>query len=592
MKQSSTNLKTLKYYASENWRHKWMFSASVGTWITGMLLQKLALPLIAATAFNEILSRQNSGSLDWDILVRPILLFVLTAAVSQALIDSGLLLLSKLETKVIALLHARIFERLTKFSMQFYNDTFSGALVNQTNRFVTGYVTLTDTFVINITQLVVFVVFASVVLFYYSPLIGGTVFVWSLIFLLVNVILTRRRIPYSKARAAADSKVTAHLADSVANISTIKTFAAEQSELDSYSRVATKRARIGYDYWIKTIKNDAVFGILMSLLQILVLVVSVWALMNNNIQVGTLVLAQVYIAQIISFLWGLSNIAKNVEQSLSDASEMTEILELQPDINDPLHPEPSRIKQGEIAFDNVTFFYGKNNKRPLFQGLNLHIQPGEKVGLVGHSGGGKTTITKLLLRIVDIQEGTIAIDNQDITAITQRDLRKHIAYVPQEPLLFHRTLAENIRYGKPNASQKEIEHVAKMAHAHEFIKELPEGYETLVGERGVKLSGGQRQRIAIARAMLKNAPILVLDEATSALDSESEALIQDALWKLMEGRTAIVIAHRLSTIQKMDRIVVMDNGRIAEQGTHNELIAQKGIYADLWAHQSGGFLEE
>ncbi len=233
-----------------------------------------------------------------------------------------------------------------------------------------------------------------------------------------------------------------------------------------------------------------------------------------------------------------------------------------------------------------------DEKKPLFCGFNLAIASGEKVGLVGHSGGGKSSVTRLLLRFMDIQGGQILIDDQDISKITQDDLRGHIAYVPQEPLLFHRSIAENIAYGKPDAKKSEVEQAAKLAHAHEFIKDLPSGYDTLVGERGVKLSGGQRQRVAIARAMLKDAPILVLDEATSALDSESEKLIQDALWKLMEGRTAIVIAHRLSTIQRMDRIVVLEDGEIVEQGSHKELLEKDGVYARLWAHQSGGFLED
>jgi ATP-binding cassette subfamily B protein len=239
----------------------------------------------------------------------------------------------------------------------------------------------------------------------------------------------------------------------------------------------------------------------------------------------------------------------------------------------------------------MTFRHGEA-KKTLFNNLNLHVKSGEKVGLVGHSGSGKTTLAWILLRFKDIESGSITIDGQDISAITQNDLRLQITYVPQEPLLFHRSLSENISYGRPEATQQEIEAIAKMAHAHEFIKDLPDGYDTLVGERGVKLSGGQRQRVAIARAMLKNAPILVLDEATSALDSESEALIQDGLWKLMEGRTAIVVAHRLSTVQKMDRIVVMEKGKIVEEGSHAELIHKNGVYAKLWTRQSGGFLED
>jgi len=252
------------------------------------------------------------------------------------------------------------------------------------------------------------------------------------------------------------------------------------------------------------------------------------------------------------------------------------------------------VRQGAISIQNVVFDHEEKDSpnAALFNNFNLEIKPGEKIGLVGRSGSGKTTVTRLLLRFMDIDSGKISIDEQNITAITQSDLRSAISYVPQEPLLFHRSLSENIAYGRPDATTEQITQAAKNAHADEFIRTLTDGYETLVGERGVKLSGGQRQRVAIARAMIKDAPILVLDEATSALDSESEILIQDALWKLMEGKTAIVIAHRLSTIQKMDRIVVMDKGTIVEQGSHKELLAKNGVYAKLWAHQSGGFIEE
>jgi ATP-binding cassette subfamily B protein len=280
-----------------------------------------------------------------------------------------------------------------------------------------------------------------------------------------------------------------------------------------------------------------------------------------------------------------------IEQALSDAAEMTEILGVELEVKDPKNPKRMHVTKGEITFTNVNFTHD-GSRESLFSNFTLLVAPGEKIGLVGHSGSGKTSLTKLLLRFVDIEGGTIAIDGQNIAQVAQADLRSHIAYVPQEPLLFHRTLSQNIAYGKPDATAGEIEAAAKMAHAHEFITTLPKGYQTMVGERGVKLSGGQRQRIAIARAILKNAPIIVLDEATSALDSESEKLIQDALKKLMHGRTTIVIAHRLSTIQNMDRIVVLEDGTIAQQGTHAELLKQGGTYADLWKHQSGGFLED
>jgi ATP-binding cassette subfamily B protein len=261
-----------------------------------------------------------------------------------------------------------------------------------------------------------------------------------------------------------------------------------------------------------------------------------------------------------------------------------------PKIEDPDNPVSIPQDAGTIDINAMSF---SHDKTKLFKDFNLHIKQGEKIGLVGHSGSGKTSLTKLLLRFENVDDGSIEINNVNINDVAQDELRHVISYVPQEPLLFHRSLSENISYGKNQATEDEIILAAKNANAHEFIKDLPDGYDTLVGERGVKLSGGQRQRVAIARAMLKDAPILVLDEATSALDSESEQLIQDALWKLMKGRTAIVIAHRLSTIQKMDRIIVLDNGRILEEGSHTELLKKKnGHYARLWKHQSGGFLQD
>jgi len=265
-------------------------------------------------------------------------------------------------------------------------------------------------------------------------------------------------------------------------------------------------------------------------------------------------------------------------------------MQIQPTVLDSDKPRelPSNPKQ--IHFENVAFSYGLDQTANAVDDFNLTISAGERVGLIGYSGAGKTTITKLILRFMDIQKGTIKIDGIDIKQVKQSELINKISYVPQEPLLFHRTIKENIAYGKPDASDQEIIKAAKLAYVDEFVAQLPNKYETMVGERGVKLSGGQRQRVAIARAILKDAPILVLDEATSSLDSQSEKYIQDALWKLMKGRTSLVIAHRLSTINHMEKIVVMDRGKIVQTGTHKQLLDQKGIYADLWQHQSGGYI--
>ena len=283
--------------------------------------------------------------------------------------------------------------------------------------------------------------------------------------------------------------------------------------------------------------------------------------------------------------------ARNVENLLSDAEEMTLLLEQKETVTEPIKPEKLRMTKGSIEFRDVSFGYGDQSQAELlFNGLSLHINAGESVGLVGASGGGKTTITKLLLRFMDVHKGAITIDGQNVASIRQGDLHNTIAYVPQEPILFHRSVFENIAYGQAGSTKRHVYAAARKAHAHDFIKTLPQGYDTLVGERGIKLSGGQRQRIAIARAMLKQAPILLLDEATSALDSTSEQAIQAALKRVMRGRTSIVIAHRLSTLQAMDRIIVIDEGNMIEQGTHQELLNNKGAYARLWQHQSLGFL--
>ncbi len=586
----STTIKTLKLYLQENLHFKRYFLGASAFWTIGMLLQKLILPLIVAAAFDKIIQNQAS-TLSWSMFTKYLVGLGVMILASQLFIDGGLVLLTKLEVSVMPRLYNRIYTKLLNQSMHFHNNSFSGSLVSQSNRFVNAYTTVTDTFVLNFSQLFVLIFFSSIILAIYAPPIALTIVIWAIVFITTNVILTKQRIKASRARAKADTVLTGYLADSVSNVGAVKTFANEPYEEKNFNRLAQDKARKNYRYWMMTIKNDAAFGMLMGVLQLLVLIVSIALVKNQIITAGILLLSQVYITQIIASLWGLSGIVKNLEQNLSDAGEMTEILEEDIAVIDAPRAKKLTAPQGAIDFKDVVFTHADNSDT-LFNGLSLSIKPGEKIGLVGSSGGGKTTITKLLMRFMDIEDGTIAIDGHNIADVTQASLRRHIAYVPQEPILFHRSLSENIWYGNDKASEAEIKKAAKFAHADDFIRQLPNGYETMVGERGVKLSGGQRQRIAIARAMVKDAPILVLDEATSALDSESELLIQDALWKLMKGRTAIVIAHRLSTIQKMDRIVVLDNGTILEEGTHQELVKKKGKYAELWNHQSGGFLED
>ncbi|MEI6237075.1 MAG: ABC transporter ATP-binding protein, partial [Candidatus Saccharibacteria bacterium] len=385
----------------------------------------------------------------------------------------------------------------------------------------------------------------------------------------------------------------ARLADNLTNMSNIKYFAREKYETKQFNRITQKLA--DSQYWDWGI-GEIIFawqGLLAIVFEIVVFWLSLYLVANHKIDLGQLVLVQLYTGNVIYNLWNVPRMVRRVESAFADSAEMTEILYTEPEITDTPDALVCSIKDGSINFEDVSFCHKDAlDNDPLFRNVNLDVKAGEKVGLAGPSGGGKTTLTKILLRLADIDAGQITIDGQNIAKLKQTDLRQAITYVPQEPILFHRSLLDNIRYGKPSASTQEIIEAAKRAHADDFINKLPEGYNTMVGERGVKLSGGQRQRVAIARAMLKNSPILVLDEATSALDSESEKLIQDALWKLMQGRTAIVVAHRLSTIQKLDRIIVLDGGNITEQGTHQTLLDKNGTYAKLWAHQSGGFIED
>lgn len=587
-----THIKTLAIYWRENMRHPGLFLGCSFMWLAGITLQRLVLTLIAARALNKLVHIQSYANIDyWHEFGSYLVAFIVVGITAQILVDTALLLLSKLTTIVRPRLQNHSFSWLLKQSIGFHANTFAGALVNQASKFSASYNVLTDTFVLTIVKMLVTVVVATVIVAFYSPIIAMAMAAWTVLFVWLNLILVKRRMRYSKIAARAETVVTAHLADAMGNISAIKSFGAEDQEEVLHAAKTKDRALKRLKAWMIALQGDIILGMLMTLLQFGTLALSIYGVIHHMIDIGTLLLIQVYITQIIAELWNLSNVTRSLEQALTDADEMTEILAIKPEVTDIEKPKTISTQSGGIIFDAVTFTHDGSDDA-LFNNFSLTIKPGEKIGLVGHSGSGKTTLTRLLLRFSDIDSGSITIDGQNIADVAQADLRRHIAYVPQEPLLFHRTLRENIAYGNPNATDEQVRDAARKAYADEFISQLPDGYNTMVGERGVKLSGGQRQRIAIARAVLKDAPILVLDEATSALDSESEKLIQQALSKLMQKRTTIVIAHRLSTIQSMDRIVVMSNGAIVEQGSHSELLAKKGAYAQLWAHQSGGFIEE
>lgn len=582
---------TFSLYWQHMRRRKLQLYLIVGLTIITVIGDQFLSPLLMAHAFDKL--SNSTGQLNfWNDFGGILLLFALIKIAATILWRFIIWILWGFENEIRRELDMRCFSYLTNQSYEFHSNHFAGALVSQTNKFVNAFENLFDQFTFSILTNVIAFIATTIILFPRAPLYVGIFLLASAIYIVAMVFRTKIQQPYNDRSSRSQSEQTAQLADALTNVHTIKTFAHEKYEYGRFSKYTGKTRQREYETRKITTFNDAVFSALNNSMSWLSLFFGIYVVVNNHAQVGTLYLITTYTMNLLDRLWQLNNNMRNITRSLGDARDMTELLNQESEVKDPVSPIDTHINRGEVVFKNVHFHYPENKRTPLFGGLDLKIKPGEKVGLVGPSGGGKTTITKLLLRFMDIQSGEILLDGQNIAKMTQRDLRSSISYVSQEPILFHRSLAENIAYSEAEVDQEIIEGVAKKANAHEFISKLPEGYNTLVGERGVKLSGGQRQRVAIARAMLKNARILVLDEATSALDSESEVLIQDALWKLMEGRTAIVIAHRLSTIQKMDRIVVLENGEIVEQGSHKELLQKNGTYAKLWAHQSGGFIED
>ena len=511
----------------------------------------------------------------------------------EALWRIAFLLLNRTDTKGIYNLYVIAMQEMLKKDMSFFNDNFAGSLTKKVSGFSRSFEGFMDTLAFNVFGNLLPLIFASVILWTISPYLVLVLFGFIGITVLLIFPMVKKRQKLTSRREAMSNKVAGHVADVIGNMSSVQTFGHENTELEKHKKHVdeyTKAALKSWDYHVTHI--DMTVAPLYVFINVLGLTLAI-TLTDSAASMAAVFVTFSYFGQATRILFEFNRTYRNLENALTEAGQFTELLFDDPKLVDKASAPELHVTKGAIDFDHINFAYSDNAEHLLFKDFKLHIQPGEKIALVGHSGGGKTTVTKLLLRFNDVTGGSLKIDDQDIADHTLNSLRKNIAYVPQEPSMFHRSIMDNIRYGLPEASDAEVILAAKKAHATEFIDKLPAGFNTMVGERGVKLSGGQRQRISIARAILKNAPILVLDEATSALDSESEVLIQEALWELMKGRTAIVIAHRLSTIQKMDRIIVLENGTIAEEGSHKKLIAKKnGTYAKLWAHQSGGFIEE
>lgn len=566
----------------------WLFSLIF--LVVGVNVVWVIIPLFYKEFFDVIASSANKGAVA-PALIGIIIKIAILHVVVWIFYRSYALINNDFQARTMARLRQQAYDYLMSHSYGFFTNNFTGGLVQKVNRFARAFERLSDRIIWDMMSLAIKMTSIIVVVFFINRLASLVIFIWAVVFIAFNVFFSFWKIKYDIEVASADSKSTAYLADTITNQNTVSLFARLGFESLNYKKVTDYQAQITRFNWNLSSYIEAGQSLLGFAVEFLLFYYAIIYWQQGLVTIGFFVLIQAYLLSLIDQLWGFTRVIRDIYSAYADAKEMVEIMALPHEIVDSPLAKDLKVTQGAVEFKKLQFSF--NQTRTILKNVNLQIKPGEKVALIGPSGAGKTTFVKLLLRLHTPTAGQILIDGQNIAQVKQDSLRKNVAMVPQDPVLFHRTLAENIAYGKPDATREEIEYAARLAHCDEFIKDLPQGLETYVGERGIKLSGGERQRVAIARAILKNAPILILDEATSSLDSHSEMLIQDALATLMKNKTTIVIAHRLSTIVKMDRIVVIDEGKIIEEGSHSELLAKENsLYKKLWTLQAGGFLED
>ncbi|MBR3236160.1 ABC transporter ATP-binding protein [Candidatus Saccharibacteria bacterium] len=552
-----------------------------------IFLSSVAIPYCTS----QIIGQLSGGDFEIANYTEILLLTVLAVATDNILITRAV---DWLDWSVDAIggefLSKLAFTAVINQSMTFHNDRFSGSLTSAANKFPRAFIGLKSSFVWSIYPLILTLLYSIGVAAMICPPFAAILGVYTITYMAIAVVTYYKTRDVDELLADAENKQTGQLADAITNEMSVKSYAHENIEKMRFTKATQKTKEATF----KTAKVSLWRNLSMNAVNLITFVGLLVLIIMSHDLFGTTIANMVFLYSLsnslLSSVWSVNYILRTMNRTFGDAKEMVEILDL-PLIIDDKTDKPLKVSKAEIDFSHVAFCH-RGQKEALFKDFDLKVPAGKSIGLVGVSGSGKTTLTKLLLRFDDIAAGAIYVDGQDIRDVTQKSLREAIAYVPQDSSLFHRSIFENIAYGKNGATREEVVKAAKLANADEFIQELPDGYNTLVGERGVKLSGGQRQRIAIARAILKNAPILVLDEATSALDSESEGLIQGALANLMRDRTSIVVAHRLSTVAGLDEIVVMKNGKIVERGPHHELLKSNGEYARLWSKQSGAFLDE
>jgi ATP-binding cassette subfamily B protein len=570
-----------------HWRRQPWLAGGIAAVVAVSTATDILMPVFAG----QLVDAVASGGPDRDAALSRAMfaLGVIVALGALAVVMRHLAFLGviRLTLRIMQAVAQDAFHRVQRFSTDWHANSFAGSTVRKVSRGMWALDLLDDTLLVALWPSLLVLVGATAMLALYWPVMGLIVFVGSVVYTAMTVTLSLAYVaPAARLANSWDTRLGGALADAVSCNAIVKAFGAEEREDCRLAGVLDKWRRRTDRTWVRGTLNGTAQMTFLQVMRLAVLGAVVWLWWRGQATPGdvTYVLTMFFVIQ--GYLREVGMHVRNLQRSVNDMEELVDFYAQPIGVSDRPGAAPIRIRSGEVVFDRVTFHYG-GHATPLYDDFSIRIAPGEKVGLVGRSGSGKTTFVKLVQRLYDVNEGKILIDGQDIAAAMQASLRAQIAIVQQEPILFHRSLMENIAYGRPHATAAEVERAAALANAHEFIARLPKGYGTLVGERGVKLSGGERQRVALARAFLADAPILILDEATSSLDSESELLIQEAMERLMRGRTAIVIAHRLSTVRAMDRILVFERGRIAEEGSHAALVRrERGIYRSLFEKQA------
>jgi len=558
----------------------------VGAFLLSTMADVLT-PLYSGRLVDAVARGAATDELAWNAAITAFLVLLGLSAGAIVLRHIAFIAIVNLTLKMMSEVASDAFHRIQRFSTDWHANSFAGSTVRKITRGMWALDLLNDTLLMALLPSLVMLVGSTIILGWYWPLMGAIIAIGSIIYVALTVSLSLGYVaPAASLANAWDTRLGGALADAVSCNAVVKAFGAEGREERRLLHVIGKwqdRTRRG---WVRGTINGTTQGVTLLVLRASVIGFAIVLWMGGRATAGDIafVLTAFFVLQ--GYLRDVGMHVRNLQRSVNDLEELVAIHGEPLGVEDRPGAKPILVRDGQIDFEKVTFHY-HGHASPLYRDFSLTIRPGERVGLVGHSGSGKTTFVKLIQRLYDVTGGRILIDGQDISKVQQSSLRSQIAIVQQEPILFHRSLAENIAYARPGATMAEIEHAAKLASAHDFIASLPKGYATLVGERGVKLSGGERQRVAIARAFLADAPILIFDEATSSLDSESEVLIQQAMERLMVGRTTLVIAHRLSTVRSLDRLLVFDKGRVVEEGDHAELIRlEGGIYRRLFERQA------